>query len=71
MLECANTENCRQAKIIAVGEKTVFDKTAIIVHMLEDPGIHIYIYIYIYIMAHAYAWLKNNVPKSQLNGNKD
>ena len=40
MLECANTENCRQAKIIAVGSKDiVFDKTAIILHMLEDPGI--------------------------------
>ena len=40
MLECANTENCRQAKIIAVGSKNiVFDKTAIILHMLEDPGI--------------------------------
>ena len=39
MLECANTENCRQAKIIAVGSKDiVFDKTAIILHMLEDPG---------------------------------
>ena len=39
MLECANTENCRQAKIIAVGSKNiVFDKTAIILHMLEDPG---------------------------------
>ena len=40
MLECANTENCRQAKIIAVASKNiVFDKTAIILHMLEDPGI--------------------------------
>ena len=40
MQECANTENCRQAKIIAVGSTDiVFDKTAIIVHMLEDPGI--------------------------------
>ena len=40
MLEYANTENCRQATLAAVGSTNiVFDKTAIIVHMLEDPGI--------------------------------
>ena len=56
MLECANTENCRQAKIIDVGSKDiVFDKTAIVLHMLEDPGIyrelvihHLYVYLHVF-----------------------